>query len=82
MTAMAEMPDKAFDLAIVDPPYAVGADDGDFGRGGKDSCNPKVYRKDLHRYANATKIPDKIYFIELSRVSKNQIIWGANNLIF
>lgn len=34
MTVMAEYPDGYFDLAIVDPPYAVGASDGKFGRGG------------------------------------------------
>ena len=66
--------DKEFDLAIVDPPYAVGASDGTFG-------NKGVYAqrgKKLEHYANHDKCPDKEYFDELFRVSKNQIIWGSN----
>jgi len=66
--------DNEFDLAIVDPPYAVGASDGTFG-------NKGVYTqrgKKLEHYANHDKCPDKEYFDELFRVSKNQIIWGSN----
>jgi site-specific DNA-methyltransferase (adenine-specific) len=77
MEYMATLPDKAFDLAVVDPPYAVDANDGSFGRGGIKSI-VKTYRKELHKYANANKVPDKEYFTNLFRVSKNQIIWGAN----
>jgi len=77
MEAMKAMPDKAYELAIVDPPYNVGADDGNFGRGGKRAKN-SVYRTELKKYANSKKVPDKKYFDELFRVSKNQIIWGAN----
>jgi len=75
--AMKEMPDNAFDLAIVDPPYNVGADDGKFGRGGSRAINPD-YRDELRRYPNASEVPPKEYFDSLFRVSKNQIIWGAN----
>jgi site-specific DNA-methyltransferase (adenine-specific) len=83
MTAMALMKDKEFDLAIVDPPYAVGADDGNFGRGGNraiqnTSETAAGYRKELRRYANATETPDGKYFEQLFRISENQIIWGAN----
>jgi len=66
--------DNEFDLAIVDPPYAVGASDGTFG-------NKGVYTqrgKKLEHYANHDKCPDKEYFDELFRVSRNQIIWGSN----
>ena len=73
MEYMAGLPDKAFELAIVDPPYAVGANDGSFGNRGYDSKTSK-----LKKYANADKVPEKEYFIELKRVSKNQIVWGAN----
>ena len=73
LPAMREMPDKAYDLAIVDPPYNVGASDGMFG-----GSPTKGYRHDLKHYANADKVPDKEYFEQLFRVSKNQIIWGAN----
>lgn len=64
--------DNEFDLAIVDPPYAVGASDGTFG-------NKGVYTqrgKKMEHYANHDKCPEKEYFDELFRVSKNQIIWG------
>jgi len=83
MEAMKAMPDNAFDLAIVDPPYNVGADDGSFGRGGAKAIKHAgltvaTYRKDLHRYAQAKEVPSAAYFTELFRVSNNQIIWGAN----
>ena len=83
MEYMATLKDKAFELAIVDPPYAVGADDGNFGRGGAKAIaftnsQTATYRKDLKQYANAKTVPDKEYFKELFRISKNQIIWGAN----
>jgi site-specific DNA-methyltransferase (adenine-specific) len=64
MTYMATLPDKAFDLAIVDPPYGVKRDKG-FAR--------KQYKGD---WDSAT--PESEYFDELQRISKNQIIWGGN----
>jgi site-specific DNA-methyltransferase (adenine-specific) len=68
MAFMATLPDKAFDLAIVDPPYGIG-----FSK--KHTGNGWVVRE--------TKSWDKEpptaeYFKELFRISKNQIIWGAN----
>ena len=77
MLLMARYPDDYFDLAIVDPPYNVGASNGSFGRGGKKS-KIKENRKDLKHYSNHNKTPKLEYFNELFRVSKNQIIWGAN----
>jgi len=74
MEGMARYPDKYFDLAIVDPTYAVGASDGTFG-------NKGIYTergKKMKHYANYNKCPEKEYFIELFRLSKNQIIWGSN----
>ena len=73
MVIMKQYPDKYFDLAIVDPPYAVGASDGSFGNRGYDSKSSK-----LKHYANHDKTPEKEYFIELERISKNWIVWGAN----
>ena len=73
MEYMATLPDKAFDLAIVDPPYNVGASDGSFGNRGYDSKTSK-----LKHYANHDKLPEADYFNELKRVSKNWIVWGAN----
>ena len=79
MVLMERYPDKYFDLAIVDPPYNVGASDGKFGRGGNGGGKyaPSVPRN-LKHYANYNKTPGSDYFNELFRVSKNQIIWGAN----
>jgi site-specific DNA-methyltransferase (adenine-specific) len=74
MIGMAEYPDKYFDLAIVDPPYGLGnrLSDG----GGKLKNTPMAV---LYRKTNWEDIkPDSLYFTELFRVSKNQIICGAN----
>lgn len=76
MEGIARYPDKYFDLAIVDPPYGIGEDGGDKKRGTKSIKTP-IYNK-----KNWDSQPPKIqYFNELLRVSKNQIIWGANHFI-
>ena len=74
---MAEYPDKYFDLAIVDPPYGIVKD------GQKLSLckNPKHNRKEHIQKDWDSAIPDKDYFDELFRVSKEQIIWGANYFV-
>ena len=71
MAYMATLPDKAFELAIVDPPYGININHN-IGRrkGDKPSDYKKVKWDD--------KPPSAEYFNELFRVSKNQIIWGAN----
>lgn len=72
MVGMARYPDKWFDLAIVDPPYGINKDGQrktTGGHGGRKAHSLKGW--DGIR-------PSKEYFIELFRVSKNQIIWGAN----
>jgi len=78
---MKQYPDKYFELAIVDPPYGIGED----GRKGvrTSPSRPNSYnRKPKYESKNwDSKAPDKIYFIELLRVSKNVIIWGANHFI-
>ena len=67
-------PDKYFDLAVVDPPYGIGEGNGrnHFSRGV--IAKGKEYRK-----FDDTEPPPTEYFLELVRVSKNQIIWGANH---
>jgi site-specific DNA-methyltransferase (adenine-specific) len=76
MKLMARYPDNHFDLAIVDPPYGIDiAKNGSVGGGGL--C--KVTDYGAKKWDS--KAPDKIYFIELKRVSKNQIIFGANHFI-
>ena len=70
MELMARYPDKYFDLAIVDPPYGIGAEN----HAGKKENGWKQW--DKKNWDN--EIPNKQYFEELKRVSKNQIIWGGN----
>jgi site-specific DNA-methyltransferase (adenine-specific) len=70
MVLMARYPDNYFDLAIVDPPYGIGASEMTMGSG-----KNKKYAKGK-KWDNET--PNEQYFIELKRVSKNQIIWGGN----
>lgn len=77
MIGMARYHDKYFDLAVVDPPYGIGE------HGGKKREGPQSDNKGL-RSANYEKkqwdksIPSKLFFSDLFRVSKNQIIWGGN----
>jgi site-specific DNA-methyltransferase (adenine-specific) len=70
MELMSRYPDNHFDLAIVDPPYGIGADNMTMGSG-----KNKKFKKGK-TWDNLT--PKKEYFEELKRVSKNQIIWGGN----
>ena len=72
MEYMATLPDKAFDLAIVDPPYGIGINTN-MGRRKGDK------KSDYHKFAGEDKeIPSAEYFQELKRVSMNQIVWGGN----
>ncbi len=64
MNLMKEYPDKYFELAIVDPPYGI----GNFNQ--SDSKQGNIIWNN--------HIPSEEYFNELYRVSKKQIIWGAN----
>jgi len=76
MVGMARYPDKHFDLAIVDVPYGIGAySDGTMGGGVL--AKQSTYKKTEWDFV----APETKYFIELKRVSKNQIIWGANHFI-
>ena len=73
MIGMARYPDKHFDLAICDPPYGLPKDSSN-GRG-------KLKNRTFNMGGISDKwdiAPDKLYFNELFRVSKNQIIWGGN----
>ena len=81
MRLMARYPDKHFDLAVVDPPYGIGVSNSN--KRTKPS-RPNSYTKyPDFRYKDAdwdNARPEKVYFDELFRVSKMQIIWGANYL--
>jgi site-specific DNA-methyltransferase (adenine-specific) len=72
MELMARYEDNHFDLAIVDPPYGIDVN----VNMGRRKGNKK---SDYHKFAgNDKSIPSENYFIELFRVSKEQIIWGGN----
>jgi site-specific DNA-methyltransferase (adenine-specific) len=75
MELMARYPDKHFDLAIVDPPYGIGMDGGKIGADNLGQATPYVKKN----WDNSP--PHRDYFIELFRVSQEQIIWGANNMM-
>lgn len=77
MELMARYPDKYFELAIVDPPYGINADvknNTDKMQAKKSATKSKKYGSQLWD----SDIPTNKYFNELFRVSKRQIIWGAN----
>ena len=74
MEAMKEMTDNQFDLAIVDPPYGLKRlQKGSLRLGGIKGNYVNKLSWDIK--------PKDIFFEELIRVSKNQIIWGANNFV-
>ena len=91
MDYMRGLEDNAFDLAIVDPPYGIGeCGKSNNRRGTKDSQKRISPKNPQGRGVRSTQFiekswdkepPDKEYYIELQRVSKNQIIWGANHFM-
>ena len=76
MEVMKTFKDKQFDLAIVDPPYGIGMDKTHFKTKSSNSKPTDYNAKDWD-----SAIPNKEYFAELMRVSKNQIIWGGNYFV-
>lgn len=77
MELLASTPDKAFDLAIVDPPYFDGPNrSGYYGKGYSSLGVPRAKHYDQ---IDSWDVPGPEYFAELQRVSKHQIIWGANH---
>lgn len=70
MKLMARYPDKYFDLAIVDPPYGININ-ANMGL-------KKGQKKKHNKVEWDSEVPDNHYWKEVFRVSKNQIVWGAN----
>jgi site-specific DNA-methyltransferase (adenine-specific) len=71
---MKQFPDKHFELAIVDPPYGIGE--------GSDKIKSRHHSQNKYKTFDWDKTPPSDeYFNQLIRVSKNQIIWGANHFI-
>ena len=71
MEGMKQIPDKYFDLAIVDPPYGIKR----LNSGGMPKSSRFI---NWERKPWDNEKPTEFYFSELGRVSKNQIIWGGN----
>ena len=71
LEAMKQIPDKYFDLAIVDPPYGIARFGNRVELSNRLCKTAKLNKWDIK--------PTQEYFDELFRISKNQIIWGANN---
>ena len=76
LEAMKQMDDNEFDLSIVDPPYGISINKQSQGEGGGVAKKIQYTKKNWDSSA-----PQKQYFNELIRVSKNQIVWGANHFI-
>ena len=71
--------DKQFDLAIVDPPYGINADNKNNGKNSDRHEKTSKAKINIYKKTNwDNSIPTNEYFEELKRVSKKQIIWGAN----
>ena len=75
MDVMKLLDDKEFCLACVDPPYGINASEGTWGSSNKGKVT-NYGKKDWDK-----QTPEQDYFLELRRVSKNQIVWGANHFI-
>lgn len=86
MELMREVPDKYFDLACVDVPYGIDEGGQKASTRGKQAdfvkskSNAAAYSRTYHTFDDS-KSPPKEYFDELIRVSRNQIIFGANHFI-
>ena len=77
VTALKRYADNHFDLAIVDPPYGLGMGTVSIPSEKNTNSQQKFY-KDLKSKRWDDNTPNKEYFDELKRVSKNQIVWGGN----
>jgi len=73
LEVMRQLPDKYVDLVLTDPPYGINRDGMRKSTGGSHGG-----RKSYDFAGWDSSIPDKVYFDEIFRVSKNQIIWGGN----
>src|SRR5690554_2143535 len=77
MEGMKNTPDNYYDFAVVDPPYGIDAD----VKNNSDKKQSKKSASKSKKYGDQSwdnDIPPAEYFEELKRVSKKQIIWGAN----
>tara|TARA_R110000796_G_scaffold53019_1_gene124739 strand:- start:103 stop:765 length:663 start_codon:yes stop_codon:yes gene_type:complete len=76
MELMKRYPDNYFELAIVDPPYGINIHKMSFTQSLKGGVAKRKDYSSLGDWDSNT--PDKAYFDELFRVSKEQVVWGGN----
>ncbi len=83
MIGMKDFPDKYFDLAVVDPPYGIGESGAkNKTRSGGKNSTAKATAKDYKPFSGDDIKPASVeYFAELKRISKKQVIFGANHFI-
>ena len=77
MDYMRTLPDKAFQLAIADPPYGL-IESGVQTRGGAGKLKGRILNESEKKFDRWDKAPTQDFFEELFRVSDNVIIWGGN----
>lgn len=78
---MKTVPDKYYELAIVDPPYGIGENGQRNKTGDRPTVKWKNPKSQIYKSFDDSEIPTIQYFNQLSRISKNQIIWGGNYFI-
>lgn len=78
MEYMSRFPDKFFELCVCDPPYGINADHKNNGKNSDRHEKTSLAKLNKYKVGWDNRIPDEKYFSELKRVSKHQIIWGAN----
>jgi site-specific DNA-methyltransferase (adenine-specific) len=80
MEYMKTLPDNAFDLAVVDPPYGIGVMTMNYTKSGAVHTHgyAAAKRRDYRKQCEWDVRPDEKYFRELFRVSNKQIVWGGN----
>lgn len=74
MELMKTLPDKCFDLCIADPPYGININESIGRRKGQTHSGRKKAFWD-------NSAPSKEFFLELFRVSKDVVVWGANHFL-
>lgn len=88
MDAMQQMPDKCFELAIVDPPYGINVAKMAYTQEENRPCKQKngsmlAIKKLKYKHGEWDSKPTNIkYLVKLQRVSIHQIIWGINYMDF
>lgn len=78
---MRQLPDKAFTLAIADPPYEIGTGNVNKNKStytGAGKLRGRILNQQAGKFYEWDKAPSAEFFRELRRVSENQIIWGGN----